>query len=76
MIITGRIIRIQVNILHRLAKTTQHNYAGKGKMLPLIMPPVKTNAPATEKAGAIFLRDGFCSFHRIAGLAFNRTLGL
>ena len=42
-------------------------------MLLPVMPSIKTNAPATE-AGAILLRDGFCVFTRIAGLAFNRIL--
>jgi hypothetical protein len=71
MINKGRITFIQGNILQGMLITTQHNYGPATKMLHLIMPSIKRKCPHNGKSGGKLLRDGFCVFKRIAGLAFH-----
>jgi hypothetical protein len=73
MINTGRIIKIQVNILYGFIITTQHKYGNLRKYVASGHALYKNNAPATEKRGQFFERRFLC-FQKDSWISFQSDI--
>lgn len=73
MINTGRIIKIQVNILYGFIITTQHKYGNLRKYVASGHARYKNNAPATEKRGQFFERRFLC-FQKDSWISFQSDI--